>query len=88
MSSILITFEVSDKLMELKDQLTKWGYLDRWFFENKTYLLPKSTMWKTDTTVEKSISEIMKVAKDLNIEIESAIAVPSSPWAGISTYVL
>lgn len=85
MSSILITFEVTEKQSELRNSLMKLGYLDRWFFNNKTYLLPVSTLWKTDTTPEKSINEIRKITQELNIKLEHAIAVPSSPWAGISS---
>lgn len=93
MPSILIIFEVNEDQENnhknnqanqevLKSHLIKLGYLDRFFFENKTYILPCSSMWKTDTNPRKSINEITAVAKKLDIKLASAIAVPSTPWAG------
>jgi hypothetical protein len=83
MSSIMVTFVVTAKQEEMREHLMRIGYLDRWFSENNIYLLPSTAMWKTDITPDNSINEIIRIAKNLNIELRTAIAVPSIPWAGV-----
>ena len=84
MSNILIIFDVTSNLEEMREHLTTLGYLDRWFADNKTYLLPSSAMWKIGSNAEESIDEMKRAAKKLNINLKTAVAVPASPWAGIS----
>jgi hypothetical protein len=88
MPSIVITFDVSDKHLEIRDHLAKLGYLDRWFYENNMYMLPNCSLWKTDITPDQAINEITMVASKMEVRLIRAISVlssPSSPWAGIES---
>lgn len=65
------------------------GYFSGWNSNNKSYKLPKSSVWKANTTLETAYNDFMKAWREVNsengtnIEIERLIIVPATPWVGI-----
>ena len=84
--AIIISYDVSDKNPQMKEELTSKGYLDRWDSNKTTYYLPDTTLWHPDEkkTVVQGVQDMKEAAEKLKIKLQRALAVPANPWSAIT----
>lgn len=89
---ILITYDVSQRHPEVKNEMLNRGFYDVWQKSNTTYNLPNTTLWHPNlTSPQVAIDIFNEVIGQLNagqppqniIRIERLIAVEFSSSAGI-----
>ena len=89
-----ITYDVSARQSDVKNGMTKLGYLDHWVpnSSNTTYYLPNTSLWKNSTELNTALTDIQRIIAGLNasklynqetIVLLRCIVVPATPWDGI-----
>ncbi len=83
--NVLISYDVSAKNAEVTAALLALNYLDNFILEakSKVYYLPTSTLWHKTKTSDQAIADINKVCADLNVTLESVVAVKANEFIGI-----
>jgi hypothetical protein len=79
----IVSYDVSARQTEVKNDMIARGYADSFTWEGKTYYLPYTTLWKKDATVQTALADIKAAAAAQRVTLERAIALPEDPWAGI-----
>lgn len=89
--NVLLTFEVSDKLDQVRQHLSGNGYMSSWKVQRGskdviTYYLPSNVMWKKgkEMSPTKAKEELKKVATKLNIKIIRAVAITVGKFDGVT----
>jgi hypothetical protein len=90
-----ITYDVSARQDDVKSGMVKLGYSDNWQYlvngTQKTLYLPNTSLWMSNTELQKSYEDITKVIDGLNatktsqetIRLLRCVSVSRSPWYGI-----
>lgn len=91
-----ISYDVSARQNDVKSGMLKKGYSDNWvsskYGSKQTFYLPNTSLWKDDTELETSISDLKNVISGLNssktyyqetIKLLRCISTSADPWAGI-----
>jgi len=87
-----ITYDVSARQNDIKNEMVKLGYSDSWRADNVTYHLPNTSLWRKDKELKQAIVDIKNVIDNLNankstyqekIILLRCIVTSASPWAGI-----
>jgi hypothetical protein len=80
----VINYDVSGKHVEVKAEMIKKGYRDRWVTQSeKTYYLPNTTLYKPNTELATAKEDIQAAADKCKVTLQRAIALSASPWDGI-----
>lgn len=82
---IIITYDISDKHTDFKNEMKKLGYKDKIEGgENCVWIyLPNTTLYHHTKTSVEAINDAKKVKQDLKIELERCIATIYDSWAAI-----
>ena len=84
--NVMICFEVSGKLDQVRNDLSSKGYLSNWRItrgrDEITFNLPTAAMWKKGDkmTPAKAKEDLKNVAKHANVKIVRAVAVTIGKW--------
>jgi hypothetical protein len=87
-----ITYDVSARQNDVKNEMVKLGYADNWRSDNVTYYLPNTSLWKKDKELNQAVVDIKNVIDRLNanktyyqekIILWRCIVTSANPWAGI-----
>ena len=87
----VITYDINKRHAEIKSEMKKLGYSDKWVIDKKTtYYLPNTTLWKENTTLAKALDDMKSVIAKLNktnilnpIKLQRCITLSADPWNGI-----
>lgn len=89
---VIITYDVSQRHNEVKSEMLKRGFQDRWTANNTTYYLPNTTLWHPNllNTIT-AINIFNDVIRQLNnnepparvIKISHLLAFELTSWSGI-----
>jgi hypothetical protein len=92
MNAILI-YDVSTRVDEVKTELLRLGYYERWLSNEKTYILPNSVAWKPNIELSAAIEELQGIINRLNsiagrdrITLLRCISLSANPWSGIEGF--
>ncbi len=80
----MVTYDVSGKQIQVKAKMKEKGYSDEWVYDQKTYYLPDTTLWKKDGTAATALTDIQSVAKGLQVRLERAVALDLGNWEAIT----
>lgn len=86
MATVLITYDVSAKQVQVKASLTSAPYSyydDAAKVGDNLFNLPNTTLWKPDTTAAQAKLDMENVAKSHQVKLERAVAVEFSKMDGI-----
>lgn len=85
MATVLITYDVSAKHVQVKASLTSepYNYYDAAKVGNNPFNLPNTTLWKPDTTAAQAKLDMENVAKSHQVKLERAVAVEFTKMDGI-----
>ena len=81
----IITYDISDKHTEFKNEMKKLGYQDKikWDGNDSWIYLPNTTLYHpTKTPVEAKV-DAKKIKNDLKIDLERCIATIWENWSAI-----
>lgn len=86
-----ISYDINIRHTEVKHEMLDLGYFDKWTFDNKTYHLPKTSLWKKGRELNDALKDIQGIIIKLNsgkstsdkIILERCIVTSVNPWAGI-----
>jgi hypothetical protein len=80
----LISYDIPHSHDEVKRSMKSKGYLDTWKYSgnNKTYVLPNTTLWKPQTSSDTALSDLKASCADKKVTLERAISVLASEWVG------
>ncbi len=88
--NVMICFEVSGKLEQVRKELASKGYLSNWRVtrgrDQLTYNLPSAAMWKKgeEMSPAKAKEDLKTSAKKVNVKVTRAIALVVSKWDGVT----
>lgn len=83
--NVLISYDVNGKQDEVKEELKKLNYMDRFRIDNQAtlYYLPETTLWKSDTDTPTAKAEMVKVCDQLKVNLERFVATEFSKVSAI-----
>jgi hypothetical protein len=80
----VVTYDVSGRQTDVKNNMIGRGYSDAWKSSNVTYHLPNTTLWKGNVaSLDTALADIKAAAAACGVTLERAVAFSSTPWAGI-----
>ena len=88
--NVMICFEVSGKLEQVRTELSSKGYLSNWRIsrgrDEITFNLPTSAMWKKGDNMSpaKAKEDLKNAAKKTNVKIVRAVAVTIGKWDALT----
>ena len=88
--NVMICFEVSGKLEQVRKELASKGYMSNWRVkrgrDETTYNLPSTAMWKKGDNMSpaKAKEDLKKVATATNVKVVRAMAMVVGKWDGMT----
>lgn len=79
----LITFDVKDKLKELRSKMLDNGYELSIFHNGFYHFLPEQALIHGEKSPGEVLKEIQMICDNLNIELDRCFAIEISNWTGI-----
>ncbi|SFD56318.1 hypothetical protein [Flavobacterium phragmitis] len=82
-STVLISYDVSDKNPEVKAALKALNYSDSYTLgSSKVYYLPNTTLWHKAKSSDQAMADMKKVCNELRVTLEKAVAVKADEFVG------
>lgn len=80
----IITYDISDKHTEFKNEMKELGYKDKIKGVNCEWIyLPNTTLYHPTKRPEEARDDALRIRKILNINLERCIATQWGSWAAI-----
>lgn len=83
--NILLSYDVASNHTAVKNAMENLGYFASWRETDSSpiYLLPNTTLWHNKKSSNQAIADLKNVCKNLNTNLEKAVAVRASEFSGI-----
>ena len=88
--NVMICFEVSGKLEQVRKELASKGYMSNWRVkrgrDETTYNLPSTALWKKGDNMSpaKAKEDLKKAATQVNVKVVRAMALIVGKWDGMT----
>lgn len=88
--NVLLSFEVSDKLQQVRQELSAKGYMSNWKVKRGrdeiTFHLPSNCLWKKGENMSptKAKEDLKKVTGQLSVKMIRVVALVVSKWDGLT----
>ena len=82
---VLISYDIDKSHVQVKRALELLGYRDSFKYkgDQKIYYLPETTLWHSEKSSNRAITDLQTISRNLKVKLEKAIAVNAKEFVGI-----